>query len=96
MTIWPPTAMTTMIKRIHGWIIRRMGNIREIGKAPISFFDGIAGFYFEDNKGFYSQLGSHPNNSILLPGPMQSIHMTHHALHSIAEGVVPSPSARSV
>jgi hypothetical protein len=46
------------------------GKLAKIGKEPLSFFDGIADSYFEDEKGFQSQVEANPENLTLLAGPL--------------------------
>jgi hypothetical protein len=70
--------------------LRGTGDLGEIGKAPLSFFDGVADSYFEDEEGPHSQLGDNPENFVLLPGPMRTVRMMHHvfALNSGRSGTI--------
>ena len=53
------------------------GGLSEVGKQPLSYFDDIAGSYFEDERGFIDQVEAHQSNFILIPGPTRTVRMMH-------------------
>jgi hypothetical protein len=55
--------------------LREPGDFFEIGQQPLSFFDSISDSYFEDERGFLNQVGSHPSNFVILPGPLRTVRM---------------------
>jgi hypothetical protein len=57
--------------------LKEPGELFEIGKQPLSFFDDISDAYFEDEKELLEQVEANPVNFIVVPGPLRTVRIIH-------------------